>query len=105
MFGYRDDEIVGRSPQLLAPPENAGRNPGKTSMRPQQRQLSKNVETQRLQGRQGGGCRASAAPGGPASNEVIGEICSMRDITGTNWHSGPSASWSRTATHALIQND
>jgi len=40
----------------------------------------------------------SAAPlVDPASNEVIGEICSMRDITEHKLVRRPNASWSRTA--------
>lgn len=82
MFGYRDDEIVGRSATLLAPPERQGEIQDNLDA-VMQRQLVEMVETQRLtkDGRVVDVALSAAPLVDPASNEVIGEICSMRDIT------------------------
>ena len=82
MFGYRDDEIVGRSATLLAPPERQGEIQGNLDA-VMQRQLIEMVETQRLtrDGRVVDVALSAAPLVDPASNEVIGEIFSMRDIT------------------------
>ncbi|HWN30625.1 MAG TPA: PAS domain S-box protein, partial [Burkholderiales bacterium] len=82
LFGYTAEEIAGRSATLLAPPgrENEIRENLEIVMR---RSLVENVETQRL-AKDGRliDISLSAAPLIDPHNEyVIGEICSMRDIT------------------------
>jgi len=82
LFGFRSDEIVGRSATLLTPPglesevsENL-RSIG-------ERRWIENLETRRLtrDGRIVEVALSAAPLVDPASGEVIGEICSMRDIT------------------------
>jgi len=82
MFGYSTDEIVGRSATLLAPPDR-------------QHEIGDNLEVIRNRGliEMSETCRVSrdgrlvdvalsAAPlVEPDGDRVIGEICSMRDIT------------------------
>jgi PAS domain S-box-containing protein len=82
MFGYRDDEIVGRSATLLTPPERLSEIQENLDA-VMQRQLVEMVETQRLtrDGRVVDVALSAAPLVDPASNQVIGEICSMRDIT------------------------
>lgn len=82
LFGYTAEEIAGRSATLLAPPgrENEIRENLEIVMR---RSLVENIETQRL-AKDGRliDISLSAAPLIDPHNEyVIGEICSMRDIT------------------------
>jgi hypothetical protein len=82
LFGYRSEEIEGRSATLITPPglesevsENL-RSIG-------ERRLIENLETRRLtqDGRIVDVALSAAPLVDPASGEVIGEICSMRDIT------------------------
>ncbi|HVY06340.1 MAG TPA: PAS domain S-box protein [Burkholderiales bacterium] len=82
MFGYRTDDIVGRSATLLTAPDRSDevRENLETVKR---RALVEMVETQRVtRGGRVVDVALSAAPlVDPVSDEVIGEICSMRDIT------------------------
>ncbi|HEX4986474.1 MAG TPA: PAS domain S-box protein [Burkholderiales bacterium] len=82
MFGYSTDEITGRSAELLATPER--RDELQANLETvKRRELIEMAETQRL-ARDGRivDVALSAAPlVDPASDDVIGEICSMRDIT------------------------
>jgi len=82
MFGYRDEEIVGLSATLLAPSDRRGEI-AENLEAVMQRQLVEMVETQRLtkDGRVVDVALSAAPLVDPANNEVIGEICSMRDIT------------------------
>ncbi len=82
LFGYRSAEIAGRSATLLTPPgreneivENLQVVIG--------RGLVENVDTQRLTraGRLVDVALSAAPLVDPGTGEVIGEICSMRDIT------------------------
>jgi two-component system, NarL family, sensor histidine kinase UhpB len=82
MFGYATEDIVGRSATLLAPPERRHEIQGNLDI-VRGRNLIEMIETQRLT-RDGKTVEValSAAPlVDPASDQVIGEICSMRDIT------------------------
>jgi two-component system sensor histidine kinase UhpB len=82
MFGYRDDEIVGRSATLLAPADRQ-REIQDNLDAVTRRQLIEMAETRRLtkDGRVMEVALSAAPLVDPASNQVIGEICSMRDIT------------------------
>ncbi|MGH8750586.1 MAG: PAS domain S-box protein [Burkholderiales bacterium] len=82
LFGYSAQEIAGRSATLLTPPERADEIRGNLEI-VERRGLVENVETQRL-ARDGRliDVALSAAPLiDPHHEQVIGEICSMRDIT------------------------
>jgi PAS domain S-box-containing protein len=82
MFGYRAEEIVGRSATLLTPP---GLEPDvEDNLRSiRERCIVENLETQRLtRDARVVDVALSAAPlVDPASDEVIGEIVCLRDIT------------------------
>lgn len=82
LFGYRADEIVGRSATLLATAERQGEIQDNLDVI-KSRNLIEIIETQRVT--KGGrviDVALSAAPlVDPANDQVIGEICSMRDIT------------------------
>ena len=82
LFGYRTEEIVGQSATLLTTPDR--RSEVQENLETvKRRALIELVDTQRVT-RQGRviDIALSAAPlVDPVSDEVIGEICSMRDIT------------------------
>ena len=82
MFGYRMEDIVGRSATLLTTPERHGEVQENLET-VKRRALIEMVETQRLtkDGRVVDVALSAAPLVDPASDEVIGEICSMRDIT------------------------
>jgi PAS domain S-box-containing protein len=82
LFGYRSDDIVGQSATLLTPP-GLEAEVAENLQTIASRRVVDNMDTQRLT-RDGRVIHValSAAPlVDPASAEVIGEICSMRDIT------------------------
>jgi len=82
MFGYRMEEIVGQSATLLTTPERRGEVQENLDT-VKRRALIEMIETQRLtrDGRVVDVALSAAPLVDPASDEVIGEICSMRDIT------------------------
>jgi two-component system sensor histidine kinase UhpB len=82
MFGYRVEDIVGRSATLLTTPERHGEVQENLDT-VKRRALIEMIETQRLtrDGRVVDVALSAAPLVDPASDEVIGEICSMRDIT------------------------
>jgi two-component system, NarL family, sensor histidine kinase UhpB len=82
LFGYRPDQIVGQSATLLTPPGlEAEVADNLETIRA--RRVVDNVETQRLtqEGRLVDVALSAAPLVDPESGEVLGEICSMRDIT------------------------
>lgn len=82
MFGYTADDIVGKSAMLIAPPGRQSEQRENLEII-KRRERIENLETTRLN-RDGQSIEVSlsAAPlVDPTSNTVIGEICSMRDIT------------------------
>ena len=82
MFGYLASEILGNSAMQLAPPGKQG-EVRDTLDKIRRRERVEHLETERLT-RSGElvDVALSAAPlVDPVSNEVIGEICAMRDIT------------------------
>jgi PAS domain S-box-containing protein len=82
LFGYKPDQIVGQSATLLTPPglEAEVAENLQTICR---RRMVDNVETRRLthDGRLVDVALSAAPLVDPTSGQVIGEICSMRDIT------------------------
>lgn len=82
MFGYRMEEIVGRSATLLTMPERQGEIQENLDT-VKRRALIEMIETQRLtkDGRIVDVALSAAPLIDPLIDEVIGEICSMRDIT------------------------
>ncbi len=82
MFGYRTDEITGRSATLLAPADRSHEIQANLDV-VKNRQLVEMIETLRLtkDGRVVEVALSAAPLVDPAKDEVIGEICSMRDIT------------------------
>ncbi len=82
MFGYRMEEIVGRSATLLTTPQRHGEVQENLDT-VKRRTLIEMIETQRLtrDGRVVDVALSAAPLVDPVSDEVIGEICSMRDIT------------------------
>jgi len=82
LFGYRADEIIGRSATLLVPPERADEIPRKLETI-RARRLIENQETQRLakDGRLLGVALSAAPLVDPQKDEVIGSIVGLRDIT------------------------
>jgi PAS domain S-box-containing protein len=82
MFGYRVDDIVGRSATLLTTPERQGEVQENLDT-VKRRVLIEMIETQRVtkDGRVVDVALSAAPLVDPSSDEVIGEICSMRDIT------------------------
>ena len=82
MFGYRMEEIVGRSATLLTTPERHGEVQENLDT-VKRRALIEMIETQRLtkDGRIVDVALSAAPLVDPLNDEVIGEICSMRDIT------------------------
>jgi two-component system sensor histidine kinase UhpB len=82
LFGYRAEAIVGKSARLLVPPElEAELAANLTTI--STGQLIENQETRRAaqDGRIVEVALSAAPLVDPATNQVIGEICSMRDIT------------------------
>jgi two-component system, NarL family, sensor histidine kinase UhpB len=82
LFGYKPEQIVGHSATVLTPPGlEAEVAANLDTIRA--RRVVDNVETQRLthEGRVVDVALSAAPLVDPASGEVIGEICSMRDIT------------------------
>jgi PAS domain S-box-containing protein len=82
MFGYRMEEIVGRSATLLTTAERHGEVQENLDT-VKRRALIEMIETQRLtkDGRIVDVALSAAPLVDPLNDEVIGEICSMRDIT------------------------
>lgn len=82
MFGYRMEEIVGHSATLLTTRERHGEVQENLDT-VKRRALIEMIETQRLtkDGRIVDVALSAAPLVDPLSDEVIGEICSMRDIT------------------------
>ena len=82
MFGYRMEEIVGRSATLLTTPERHAEVQENLDT-VKRRALIEMNETQRLtkDGRVVDVALSAAPLVDPLNDEVIGEICSMRDIT------------------------
>jgi PAS domain S-box-containing protein len=82
MFGYTTEQIVGQSATLLAPPERQGEVAENLEVI-KSRRLIDIVETQRLtrDGRVVDVALSAAPLVEPVGDRVIGEICSMRDIT------------------------
>ncbi|MBI3526498.1 MAG: PAS domain S-box protein [Betaproteobacteria bacterium] len=82
MFGFRMEEIVGRSATLLTTPERHGEIQENLDT-VKRRALIEMIETQRLtkDGRIVDVALSAAPLIDPLNDEVIGEICSMRDIT------------------------
>ncbi len=82
MFGYTTEQIVGQSATLLAPPERRGEVAENLEVI-KSRKLIDIVETRRLtrDGRVVDVALSAAPLVEPVGDRVIGEICSMRDIT------------------------
>jgi two-component system, NarL family, sensor histidine kinase UhpB len=82
MFGYRMEDIVGLSAKLLTTPERRGEVQENLDT-VKRRALIEMIETQRLtkDGRVVDVALSAAPLIDPVSDVVIGEICSMRDIT------------------------
>ena len=82
MFGYRMEDIVGRSATLLTTPERQ-REVQENLDTVKRRVLIEMIETQRVtkDGRVVDVALSAAPLVDPVTDEVIGEICSMRDIT------------------------
>ncbi len=82
MFGYRMEDIVGRSATLLTTPEREAEVQENLDT-VKRRVLIEMIETQRVtkDGRVVDVALSAAPLVDPVSDEVIGEICSMRDIT------------------------
>ena len=82
MFGYRMEDIVGRSATLLTTAERQGEVQENLDT-VKRRALIEMIETQRLtrDGRVVDVALSAAPLVDPLNDEVIGEICSMRDIT------------------------
>lgn len=82
MFGYRMEDIVGRSATLLTTPERHGEVQENLDT-VKRRALIEMIETRRLtkDGRVVDVALSAAPLVDPVSDDVIGEICSMRDIT------------------------
>ena len=82
MFGYRVEDIVGRSATLLTTPDRQGELQENLDT-VKRRVLIEMIETQRVSkdGRVVDVALSAAPLVDPVSDEVIGEICSMRDIT------------------------
>ncbi len=83
MFGYRTEEIVGRSATLLTTPELASEI-AENLETVKRRTLVEMLETKRItrDGRVVDVALSAAPLVDPTTDKVIGEICSMRDITG-----------------------
>ena len=82
MFGYKNEEIAGRSATLLTTPQRHAEVQENLDT-VKRRALIEMIETQRLtkDGRIVDVALSAAPLVDPVSDEVIGEICSMRDIT------------------------
>lgn len=82
LFGYQAQEIAGTSATVLAPPQ-LRKEIQQNLDAVRQRQFIDNVETQRVakDGRIVDVALSAAPLVDPSSDVVIGEICSMRDIT------------------------
>ena len=82
LFGYKPEQIVGRSATMLTPSGLEAEVAGNLQTI-RGRRVVDNVETRRLtrDGRVVDVALSAAPMIDPSSGEVIGEICSMRDIT------------------------
>ena len=82
LFGYKPEQIVGRSATMLTPSGLEAEVAGNLQTI-RARRVVDNVETRRLtrDGRVVDVALSAAPMIDPGSGEVIGEICSMRDIT------------------------
>jgi PAS domain S-box-containing protein len=82
MFGYADEEILGQSATLLAPPERRREVEDNLEVIKARRGIDFQ-ETQRVtrEGRLVDVALSAAPLVDPTADRVIGEICSMRDIT------------------------
>jgi two-component system, NarL family, sensor histidine kinase UhpB len=82
LFGYRTEQIAGRSATLLAPAGREGEISDNLEV-VRNRGVVENFDTQRLarDGRLVDVALSAAPLIDPGSAQVIGEICSMRDIT------------------------
>src|SRR5258708_2360985 len=82
MFGYRMEDIVGRSATLLTTPDRHGEVQENLDT-VKRRVVIEMIETQRVteDGRVVDVALSAAPLIDPVSDDVIGEICSMRDIT------------------------
>jgi two-component system, NarL family, sensor histidine kinase UhpB len=82
LFGYTSEQIVGRSATLLAPPGLEGEVAENLRLI-RARRVVENMETQRLarDGRLVDVALSAAPLVDPVHGEVIGEICTIRDIT------------------------
>jgi PAS domain S-box-containing protein len=82
MFGYTDEEILGQSATLLAPPERRREVEDNLEVVKARRGIDFQ-ETQRVtrEGRLVDVALSAAPLVDPSADRVIGEICSMRDIT------------------------
>ncbi|MGH8678206.1 MAG: PAS domain S-box protein, partial [Burkholderiales bacterium] len=82
MFEFASDDILGSSATLIAPPERQGEL-GENLDTIKRRERIENLETQRVtkSGRRVDVALSAAPLIDPESNLVIGEICSLRDIT------------------------
>jgi len=82
LFGYKPEQIVGRSATMLTPSGLEAEVAGNLQTI-RARRVVDNVETRRLtrDGRVVDVALSAAPMIDPSSGEVIGEICSMRDIT------------------------
>jgi PAS domain S-box-containing protein len=82
LFGYHADAIVGKSARLLTPPDLEAEL-GENLSIIRAGGLIEHLETRRVaqDGRVVEVAMSAAPLVDPASNEVIGEICSLRDIT------------------------
>lgn len=82
MFGYLAEEIVGKSAALLTPPGRENELTQNLAAIAQRRPID-NYDTQRVtrQGRLLDVALSAAPLVDPQNNKVVGEICSLRDIT------------------------
>jgi two-component system sensor histidine kinase UhpB len=82
LFGYASEEILGKSAEILAPPERKAEME-ENLMRVARRELIENLETQRVtrEGRVLDVALSAAPLVDPRSEAVVGAIVSLRDIT------------------------
>lgn len=82
LFGYPAEEIIGRSAELLTPPGRENELKRNLAVIAQRRQVD-NYDTQRVtrHGRLLDVALSAAPLIDPQNNKVVGEICTLRDIT------------------------